>query len=292
MFLNEEQRREGDVSDAQRRAVIQGIERNVRAANAVVIDGDLIDGYSLARKELHAEQTFSYAMGMLKRWCEKYPNKQFYYALGNHCGDVNIEKRRHLLALSHTHPNLHVNDYGIIIGDTLFMHGDLQHQNDAFELSHRGKKSVYRDEVHAASGEERTRQQYNWLVQHLQSPDYKEDIRVLRHREDGGAPETVPLTKDMLQHIKHFVFGHTHEPVHVELEGGKTITNLGCMRHHTKWRDHADGLKIKRPEHLQQQVLWFEGGRMVETQRAFALSETWADMVKETAALRRQGRGV
>jgi UDP-2,3-diacylglucosamine pyrophosphatase LpxH len=152
VFLNEEQRIEGGVSDAQRRAVIQGIERNVRAANVVVIDGDLIDGYSLARKELHAEKTFAYTMGMLERWCEKYPNKQFYYALGNHCGDVNIEKREDLLALSHIHPNLHVNDYGVIIGDTLFMHGDLPHQNDAFELSHRGKKGVYREEVSSAHG--------------------------------------------------------------------------------------------------------------------------------------------
>jgi hypothetical protein len=114
----------------------------------------------------------------------------------------------------------------------------------------------------------------------------------LRHREDGKPPEVITLTTETLHSIHHFVFGHTHEPVQLEIEDGKTLTNLGCMRHHTKWRENKDGLKIETPEHLQQQVLWFDDGRMVKRERAFAPSQTWADAVKDTAMLRGQGFGV
>jgi metallophosphoesterase superfamily enzyme len=276
-YLSPAQREESLVTRQQHSAIIQALESNVRQSDIIVANGDIFDGASYGKKEPQGQPSLQFTINMFERWAQRYPEKTFYFILGNHDGDVGQpEVQAALMQMAAQHPNLHVNEYGVIVGNVLFTHGDLQEYNalDAEKRSWRTLRCHSGDEA-----AEKTMNLYAFLQEHLQSPHYKNEMQVLVHQEHGAEhePRTVPLTTKMLKDV-HVMFGHTHDYADITLNNGRSVGNSACMKHEPRWQDHM----IDAPEKLLQPLLHLEGGKLIEKTRAFPAVKEWTKLAKAT----------
>lgn len=274
LFLSQDQRKSSYVTRAQRSAVLQSLEANVAKTDITVVNGDLYNRAVTGVDEPQTASSLNFTLNLLERWATRYPQKTFYMILGNHEGDAgNPHARDALISLANRFPNLHVNDYGVIIGDVLFTHGDLQQQS----APHASMRDCMNVRCHSGvEANERTANLYAFLLEHLQSADYHGEMQVLRH-QNGEQPMVCALTAQELEH-SHVMFGHTHEYANMVRSNGKTLGNSATFKHSPYWVGHG----IETPAQLYQPIIDMKDGKLVEKSRAFPAVECWSDLANAT----------
>ena len=169
-------------------------------ADIAILNGDIFDFFSstLDSRELTIERALDWLRDKLSRFAQC----RFYFVLGNHDCVPLFVNQLHSLAASFS--NLQIEPDFVILGDRLFIHGDIVHASGDLQryrerFAGRGRKSVWADML------------YNLAVWsglsklHAESiPRAKSAARIIDYLRTK-APEKLAT-------VKHIYFGHTHAP--------------------------------------------------------------------------------
>ena len=193
-------------------------------AEFFVLNGDIFDfrWTTLAS----AEATAQAAEEELERAVRRYPNCRFHYIMGNHDGLAWFA--RHLDALAERAENFHWHPSHLLVGDSLFLHGDLALGNGRRDPLQRTLKQLPRKPsrgLHAAY-EVLVASRAHRAVAGLHSPTWcaKRILKSLRAHHPALAPR-----------LRDVYFGHSHHPFsNFRYQGvrfhntGSTIRHLRC----------------------------------------------------------------
>ncbi len=127
-LLDEKQLEETSIKEPQKRVIVQdSLEERVKQCDVIVVNGDFRNAPDAEYEDTDKLQlNDDYVLGVIENWAKAYPQKTFYYTFGNHDGKPEDSYYQGLRALEKGYDNLKVTDYGVVIGDWLFMHGDMQ----------------------------------------------------------------------------------------------------------------------------------------------------------------------
>jgi predicted phosphodiesterase len=264
------------VSPQQKSAVMQSIEHIIDSVDMVVINGDFKDKHihfdtslSARKKELHR-----YAYKRIELWLQEHPDTSFYFIMGNHDSYRENEYADKIYGLQERYKNLRVCEYGAVIGNALFTHGDLQ-QSGLDILSRDHSTHATRLET-GKTAQEKTANQYKFLEHFMQHSDHAKDFVVQRH---GG--KTSLLAPEELKDL-HCFFGHSHAPARLKNQHKNWVMNVGSFRHEPSWGGQGGWNNLDTPDKLQQPVLHFEQGKLTDMERAFPKGSSWANLAKRT----------
>lgn len=285
-LLDAVEKHQDHFGDEARKAFWETMEHNIRDADVVVFNGDIIDTGFNQSKAQNAQSSAAFVKVQFKRWAERYPKKTFYYVKGNHEGNYSdISKAIHGIGTQHS--NVHVAQYGVVVGDTLFTHGDLQ-LADALSLSSRDPQHYKSVSAHGMSAEEKLITQHERLRDHLCSPHYQHDFMVLRHQENGATPTLTPLLPEEVKGKRalNMMFGHTHAASNLITWESQILGNSGMLKHD----GNTQGRQIQSPKDLQQPLLRFENGTMLH-QKCHAFPDADGSWMGMEEAARTGDRG-
>ncbi len=261
------------ISPQQKSAVMQSVEHIIDSVDMVVINGDFKDKHiqfntslSARKQELHA-----YVSKRLELWLQQHPDTHFFFVMGNHDSYRENEFADSMYALQERYPNFRVSEYGVVVGDALFTHGDLQQCN--LDILSRDKKSDFADRLDTGkTAQEKTANQYKFLKHFLKHSEHAKDFVVQRA---GGKTST--LLPEELDQLNCF-FGHTHAPARLQRDNASWVMNVGSLRHEPTWKQSGEWYNLDTPDKLQQPVLHFHGGKLADMERAFPKGSTWQNL--------------
>lgn len=175
------------------------------AAKTFVFGGDIFD----FRWSVHGSVERTLAVGL--EWFENLlatnPECHVHYLLGNH--DCLPELSERLVAMSRQDSRLHVHEFFLRMGDTIFLHGEpadfytdqQQLENRRQKFKRHEKKSRFSNVMYDLAVQLRLHKLINYIVH----PDTKVAARLIHYLNSVEAgPETG---------IKRVYFGHTHRAV-------------------------------------------------------------------------------
>lgn len=218
------------------------IEESVDWSDLCVWGGDLFDfRWSQAG---NGEATINLALRWLGDWCERFPDKQFIFLLGNH--DAHAPFGEALRQRFADHPKFFGGVDSVRIRDTLFVHGDViegdgsaqafdqyrerwSNKPEAGPLQHRAYDAAVAARLHRAVATAAHRKRRTCL-------------RLLRwmHRQPH----------DRVQGVRQIVFGHTHRQIHGLWVDGVRFYNGGATIRHVPFSPVKIEFEESLPDHL------------------------------------------
>ena len=170
-----------------------------KKAEFMVFNGDIFD-FKWSRRESF-QHSVDFAVEWLEKLIDNFPECSFYYILGNH--DSHLEFVETLKQLAEAKSNFAYQPSHIILGTSLFMHGDLV-------LSNAGGKCFER------SYYPETKIKHPWISQlyHLLISSGIHNVLPLFYRKQKTAEKiyrALPqLNLESAKNITDIYFGHTH----------------------------------------------------------------------------------
>lgn len=268
-LVSASQRNRSNVTSSQRANVDETLEDIIAECDVIVLNGDIIDRMSHI-DTAQQERVIGYVLDRIEQWAHTYPDKSFYYILGNHEGydpTVDMYIQEHI-QYDLNLPNLHFSDVGVMVGDVFFTHGDM----GSLGIHPSGRHTPNQSSHIMAENENITL--YERLTQHVQESESDHLPKLLVHDA-----EPITLDSDILSHM-HIVMGHTHQPTDVQTAYGKRIMNGGHLKSGSAWDRHTNAT----PADLHQSIITIEDGVMVDKQRAFPEIHSWEDLVTQRRA--------
>lgn len=201
------------------RELMRELLPDLKTARLLVLNGDIVD-FRWSTCASHAE-TLDRTLDWLAELGHELPNCRIHYVLGNH--DCLTAFKPALTQLAEQHRNFQWHEHSLLLGDTLFLHGDCTHSRmSRHELEtyragwsrcgRRGRTATRVYEVCDQLGF--TRMAHRWHFPVLRTLD-----RLTHHLDDA-----LPRWRES---VRHCCFGHTHEPFRDVEYGGVTFHNTG-----------------------------------------------------------------
>lgn len=205
-----------DRTDADR--YLGGIYRAAGQADAFVLNGDTFD-FKWCRQPSIADAV-NVATAWLTDLAASCPACQFYVLLGNH--DSHPLFVRALAALASRTENLDWRPHHLLLGERLFLHGDVPRRNMSSQRldDHRRKDSPDQPKSALAN------RLYNFAVR----AHCHRLVHGLHRRRSRAARILAYLrrtTPELLPRLRHVYFGHTHVPFSGYVYKGVTFHNSG-----------------------------------------------------------------